>query len=521
MAVTKTAPKAISQDSLLLSWSLEQDHPRQPIGFTFDSEKTEDTLSKRKLDPILLSAGGHVATIAPTGTGKGVSCIIPNLLNYSGQTLVVDPKGENYAVTAEFRRSLGHRIVKLDPFNVTQTGDGDSLNALDLIPVDKPGMASLPDECLSLARVLIELEGKDKFWDSSAQSLIAVMIGLTAIEHTDNRNLLSVTKGLGATSKSLFHKFSDFNQRTNSLFSALIAPLLSAPPNTLGSILTVARHQMSAFNHGAASQCIERSSFSLLDYIAGKPMTIYLILPPDKLHSHRKLLRLWISTFIKLALKRQGALPQPTLMMVDETAQLGTLDELAQAITLLRGYGVQLWTFWQDLDQLKHLYPDQWRTLLNNCKAIQAFGLPNRMACEQVTAITGKPAIADVLDLDRDEMLLQLAGDDAVVAQKPNYLADATFAGRFNPNPYHTEHNAKGFLPVNPQRIYVRKPTGELPPGVKALPEPSASLFATETEPAKKRTGGVLKRRLPTTTDIKDGQTDDASKNTPSDSGTK
>ena len=47
-----------------------------------------------------------------------------------------------------------------------------------------------------------------------------------------------------------------------------------------------------------------------------------------------------------------------TLMLLDEAAQLGTLPQLRQAITLLRGYGVRVWSFWQDLSQLINLYPN-------------------------------------------------------------------------------------------------------------------------------------------------------------------
>ena len=43
---------------------------------------------------------GHVLTCAPTGAGKGIGAVIPNLLTYPGSAFVLDLKGENYAVTA-------------------------------------------------------------------------------------------------------------------------------------------------------------------------------------------------------------------------------------------------------------------------------------------------------------------------------------------------------------------------------------------------------------------------------------
>ena len=68
--------------------------------------------------PIFDDDEGHLITFAPTGAGKGVSCIIPALLTWDGPAIVIDPKGENYAVTARRRLELGQRVALIDPFNV-------------------------------------------------------------------------------------------------------------------------------------------------------------------------------------------------------------------------------------------------------------------------------------------------------------------------------------------------------------------------------------------------------------------
>lgn len=46
-------------------------------------------------------------TIAGTGSGKGVSQVIPTLLTYRGSIIVTDPKGELYVVTARRRAQMG------------------------------------------------------------------------------------------------------------------------------------------------------------------------------------------------------------------------------------------------------------------------------------------------------------------------------------------------------------------------------------------------------------------------------
>ena len=65
------------------------------------------------------------------------------------------------------------------------------------------------------------------------------------------------------------------------------------------------------------------------------------------------------------------------------------IPQLRQAITLLRGYGLQTWSFWQDFSQLQRLYPADWQTMVNNCKVLQAFGANNMNASNSVMTLTG------------------------------------------------------------------------------------------------------------------------------------
>ena len=68
---------------------------------------------------------------------------------------------------------------------------------------------------------------------------------------------------------------------------------------------------------------------------------------------------------------------------------LGSLDLLPQAVSLLRGYGLQLWTFWQDLSQMMRLYPNNWESLVNNAAVLQAFGVPGHASRNSWRVILG------------------------------------------------------------------------------------------------------------------------------------
>lgn len=138
-----------------------------------------------------------------------------------------------------------------------------------------------------------------------------------------------------------------------------------------------------------------------------------------------------------------------------EAAQLGPLDELRTAVTLMRGYGLQTWTFWQDLSQLRILYPSDWQTMLNNCAVLQAFGPNNLRAAEGVAEFFGALGGQEFLALQADEMLLQIAGDEAVVAARPNCRRDAPFEGLFEDNPFF-DHGLDPVPPPVIDRTYLR-----------------------------------------------------------------
>ena len=124
---------------------------------------------------VRLAKAVHVAVFSPSGGGKGVSCIIPFLLNCPDSCVVVDFKGENFLRTAKRRRKkFGHQIVVLDPFKVV-TQRPDCFNPLDFIEKDS---LYVIDECNDLAKALIVRTGEERepHWNDSAEAWVAGML---------------------------------------------------------------------------------------------------------------------------------------------------------------------------------------------------------------------------------------------------------------------------------------------------------------------------------------------------------
>lgn len=57
----------------------------------------------------------HALIVAPTGRGKGVGFVVPNLLTYKGSAVVLDVKGENFRETSRFRASMGDKVFRFAP----------------------------------------------------------------------------------------------------------------------------------------------------------------------------------------------------------------------------------------------------------------------------------------------------------------------------------------------------------------------------------------------------------------------
>ena len=377
-------------------------------------------------------------TIAPTGSGKGRSVIIPTLLSYPGPVIVVDPKGENYQVTARRRLEMGQQVFVLDPFMVTGARR-HSFNVLDQIELHRPVAY---DQAIAMAELLVPRRPVyDPFWEDSARSLVAGLLLWVAEDRLpEQSNLMEVI--------DLVYR-SDLNAELGRMRMSRIGQVRQlasgfreTDSRVMATILSTARAAVSMFNGNCFADMSERSDIPLEGLVRGDPMSIYLVLPPDKLDSHGRLIRLWVGCLMDQICQRRHRVETPTLFMLDEAAQLGTLGQLRRAITLMRGYGVRTWSFWQDLSQLQSLYPD-WETLYNNTRYVQTFGATTHLLGKKLRALLNLPEDVDPAGLAPDQLVLAEAGRAPRLAVKPDYLHDAVFRGLYDDNPL--------YQPLQPQ----------------------------------------------------------------------
>jgi type IV secretion system protein VirD4 len=144
-------------------------------------------------DLLRFDGDGHLLTLAPTRSGKGVSAVIPNLLDYMGSAFVVDVKPENAAVTARRRREMGQDVRILDPFEAV--GGWDGFNPLDLIDIDSPDAI---DDARMIADMMVTVEGEgaeNVHWNETARAFLAgLALHIKASAASEDQNLLHLRK---------------------------------------------------------------------------------------------------------------------------------------------------------------------------------------------------------------------------------------------------------------------------------------------------------------------------------------
>jgi type IV secretion system protein VirD4 len=426
------APDALSPGSLLLGWRAPP--AAAPIGFAPPRSAPHHGES-----PLTYDGDGHLITLAPTRSGKGRGALIPNLLLYSGPVIVFDPKGELYRVTARCRREMGQRVIKLDPCQVAGA-DGDTLNPFDIFTLDN---ADLETDAQTLAEWLSQGNRgtKEPFWDVQASALHSALIAHVASAlPAEERNLESIRKLLIAddTVYNLAVVLDTQGKAMNRMAHDEIAAFLQTTDVTRSGILSTAQAYIKPFLSPRMGAALCNSTFDLQDVVRAAPLTIYMVLPPDKLKSHRALLKMWVGTFLKALTSRKHIPPLRTLMLLDECAQLEHFPYLETLMTLCAGYGVQCWTFWQDMAQLHGCYPASWQTILNNCAVLQTFGIRNRhMASQWGNYLEHGPQA--LLALPPQNQIVHMHGVGEFCCRRPDYLGDPVVAGLFDDNPFY-EH---------------------------------------------------------------------------------
>ena len=422
---------------------------------------------------------GHVVTVAPTGSGKGIGSVIPNLLDYPGSALVLDVKGENAAVTARARQEMGQSVHVVDPFSVNGD-DCAAFNVLELVDVNSPDCVS---DSAILADALVIKDGKggdSVHFDESAKNLLqGLILYVSSLEQPELRTLGELRRLLTSNEDEFSTLLAEMSLDDSSAFgipARAANTLMGMADKERGSVLSTARRNTAFLDDPRIAAALSRSDFDLSE-IKVKAMTVYLVMPANRIGPNARFLRLFISSVITSITASKVQPAHRVAFLLDEFGQLGYMQQIEDAVSLMRGYGLAFWVFLQDLSQLKATYP-KWQTFLAN-SAKSFFGTDDYDTAKYISDSLGKATVEfetensgrntgsglsgsggsmnrgsstgtsqqftgrdlltpdEVMRLGAERPIVLVRGERPYLLSRINYLADKEYQGKFDKNPYH------------------------------------------------------------------------------------
>lgn len=322
------------------------------------------------------------------------------------------------------------------------------------------------------------------FWDTEARALLAglILYAVVAAPKEGTPPTLTEVRKLLTAPESEFAKLlermqSYANDRTTAgtfIARAASRQLQKADKERSGVVSTAQSHTHFLDSPRMAKVLATAGIPFTLDALKTTPMSLYLILPAERMSTYQRWLRIMIASSL-LAITRTRGLPRHRVLFVlDEFAQLGRMRPVEDTIALVGGYGASFWLFLQDLSQLKAIYRDKWETFEGNVHVLQAFGVNDLFTAKHLSERLGERTIFvesenqsagisrgrtstrqrsaasttaekgrrlltpdEVMRLPAGEQLLFLRGRSPIRARTLDYRTDPEFAGLAAPNPMH------------------------------------------------------------------------------------
>ena len=378
----------------------------------------------------------HIALVAPTRSGKGVGVIIPTLLNWSGSVFVLDMKGENYQITAGYRKEVLKQVVlKFQPYGLK---DCVSYNPLVEVRIGTPYEVK---DATIIADILTDPgEGKKRdHWDLSASALSLGLIlhvlyvrkkegkigtfgdivdFLTSTEKPLDENFASLLnyKHLKDEDLHIWNEIYDTSQTkgvekgTHPVVARMAAEILNKDERERASIISTLMAKLSLFKDPIVRKNTSRADFRIKDLMDYKtPVSFYIVVTAEEMKSLAPLLRILVTQTIGVLAPEMDfssdAAPHlhKLLFLMDEFPAFGTIPLFEEALAYIAGYGMKALIIAQALNQIKKNYGDK-NSVFDNC----------------ATAVFYSPT---PLDNETPRQISDLLGDTTISTKSKSYQA--------------------------------------------------------------------------------------------------
>lgn len=406
----------------------------------------------------------HILLFAPTGSGKGVGFVIPNLLFWQESVVVHDIKGENHQLCSGYRKKLGQEVYYWNPAD--PDGVSHCYNPLDWIST-KPGQ--MVDDVQKICNLILP---EQEFWQNEARSLmLGVILYLVAVpEKVNSFGEVVRTMRSDDVVYNLAVVLDTIGKRIHPVAYMNIAAFLQKADKERSGVISTLNSGLELWANPLIDATTARSDFDM-QYLKKKKMSVFCGVTPDNLKRLEPLLKVFYQQATDFMTRKMPGRDEPhgVLFMMDEFPSLGEMPQFQVGIAYFRGYRVKLFLIVQDTQQLKGIYEEAgMNSFLSNSYYRITFAANNVETANLISQLIGnktaqqhshnKPKFLDlnpgartvntsevqralllpqeVITLPRDEQIILIESFAPIRTKKIFYYKDSFFKRRLrDPEP--------------------------------------------------------------------------------------
>lgn len=316
----------------------------------------------------------NIIAFGPPGSEKTTGLILPNLFhvirNLGYSFVATDPKGEIYQMTAAEAKKKGYEVQVLDFLRLER---GNRINFCDFIQ-NETDLLKIADSFLAGESISKGSKGgNDSFWDESAKTLLAAIIGFVMQVYKDQpamQNFSKVAEILLSefrnpeTLPELFER-NGVTGTAKALFDSFILSSGEVRDNIMVSLAM----KLTFFSVPGVQNLTSTSDFDIKELGRRKIALYVMVSDADRTYSPLVTVfwSIFFDTIYNLRLTDPDA-KTPIFCAMDELANIGRIGGLQEKLGTMRSRHIYPMMIWQSLPQLKDRYPDNaWKDILSMC----------------------------------------------------------------------------------------------------------------------------------------------------------
>lgn len=315
-------------------------------------------------------SGEHVLVIGPTRCGKGISVIMPTLLDgWYGSAVIHDPKGELWEKTSGHRSKFGH-CLKFDPTDMKSV----RINLFDMVD---------PDTCVADVQNFIEILTDGMIvnhWTMAAQELLtSAWLHLAWHAPTDQKNFGGLRRLI---QKGDFGLMEIVKANANDVAVRIAESLLNCAgykdekgehelsteeekSNYRQSVYASASVLLKLFDDPVMDHLSSSTEVSFSQLVCGEyPVSLYLSIPDDDAPRVRPYIKALVVGIRRALMKyeltdRYGELKQHRLLFCMDEFLDFKIKDLAEAMTKAASYQMTMLLVTQGFELMENQEADK------------------------------------------------------------------------------------------------------------------------------------------------------------------